>query len=165
MKKIIFLIMAMSACLLVLSGCSVNKYNAELYDNLGQYINEDFYKENAFDVSAEAYFDKSYNKKKLFIVKTEDERRKIFYEDFNAEIDFDTQILIVYTCVTTNPLERKLDEIKLNGDKLEIILKDKIDYGDGNSSCSPYQRWIAVKMDKVEFDSIRLNNRDFIIKS
>lgn len=162
MKKIVSIIMMMTACLLILSGCTnISKYHAELFDNIGEYVNEEFLKENTLAEDVNDFFDATVVKKRLFTVKTEKEMQRIFNESFDPKIDFDSQILIVYTCFTNSPKERALDKINFSNSELEIVLKDKDEIDRwALSSCEPYQRWIAVKIDKVEFDSVEFEDED-----
>ncbi len=154
--------MAMSGCLLVLSGCNANKYHAELYDNLGQYINEDFAKKNVlWGVTYYEDRNDSIPKKLTFTADNNEELREIFKDDFDFEIDFNSQILFVYTYTTTNIGKLNLKNIELKDNSLIIDYRAESKFSDRFivDTCSPYQRWIAVKMDKVEFDSVTWRNK------
>ena len=123
-----------------LSACGKVKYNAELYYDVSGWINEDFASENLVRISP--YDD--YPTSLTFIVTGEEEYNRIFKENIDElKIDFDKQMIIVYTFRTVSHRKARLYSLNIKEEK----------YGVGDAS-SPYQRWFAVKLDKTIVSSV-----------
>ena len=139
----------------VLAGCSHWKYHATLYDAAGAWIKEDFQKENIVHLEGGS----TYPKNRVFIVNTQVDYDQIFIPDAaELSVDFDTQMLIVYTFTDTNRRNKQIVGMNLNDSVLKITYqKEKpikeyfVPVGD---TCNPYQQWFVVKMDKLPVDSV-----------
>jgi len=139
----------------VLAGCSHWKYHATLYDAAGEWINEDFQKENILRFHGGS----AYPKNRVFIVNTQADYDQIFVPDAEGlSVDFDTQMLIVYTFTDENRRNKQIVGMNLNDGVLKITYKKEkpikeyfVPVGD---TCNPYQQWFVVKMDKLAVDSV-----------
>lgn len=147
MKKYKFLIfiLAMFIVLCNMAACGKVKYNAELYDDASDWINEDFASENLVRISP----DDDYPTSLTFIVTGEEEYSRIFKENIDElKVDFDKQMIIVYTFRTVSHRKAELYSLNIKDDALKITYKEEEKYGVGDAS-RPYQRWFAVKLDKT----------------
>ena len=78
----------------LLTGCSKIKYNAQLFDSATDWIKEDFINDNLVGYSENS----SYPTERVFVVKNQEEYNEIFVESIDDfDVDFNTQMLIVYT--------------------------------------------------------------------
>lgn len=150
----------MTTCLLILSGCnnSISKYHAEIFDNIGEYVNEEFLRDNVLlGVTPFENRNDSIPEEIIFTVKNEDELHKIFNDTFDPNIDFDSQIFFVYTYTAINMREQKISKIDYNNKNIKIFIKDKNYHSPAKmDTTNPYQRWIGIKMDKVDFDLVEV---------
>lgn len=152
MKKYKFLIfiLAMFIVLCNMAACGKVRYNAELYDDASDRINEDFASENLVRISP----DDDYPTSLTFIVTGEEEYNRIFKENIDElKVDFDKQMIIVYTFRTVSHRKVKLYSLNIKDDVLKITYKEEEKYGVGDAS-RPYQRWFAVKLDKTTITSV-----------
>ena len=160
----------------IISGCSSWKYHATLYDDAEDWINETFQKENM--VSGAYYINKDFiygvsnpedeetyiqyttlPSDRLFIITEEEEYDRVF--SIGSEelgLDFEDQILIVYTFPDTTRKNRLLVDMNLKDGVLEITHKKektvKEYFAPVGDTCMPYQRWFVVKMDKLAIHSV-----------
>ena len=129
-----------------------NKYNAVLYDNVGEYINTQFMAEN---LTFRANGNMAENK--CFIIRTQKEFDKIF-SGFYKDIDFNKQIVLLKAmgfCTTAHKFE--ISKISIEDKKLTA----EYYYADckENEDCAtaPYIRYAALTIDKIdisEFDIV-----------
>lgn len=152
MKKIIASVLLLVTVFCTLTSCTLVEYNAVLYSQAGEWINEEFAKENKLnkDIST-----------REFIVKTKEEYDVIFKPDIEGlTVDFEHQMLVVYTLKDEDKTARfDLLKVTANDDVLEVTYKDYLDAGDlfgpaHGSACQPYQRWFVILLDKVDVDTV-----------
>ncbi len=134
----------------LLTGCSNVKYNAHLFDSATDWIKEDFISDNPVGYLE----DVSYPTERVFVVKNREEYDKIFIESIdNFDVDFSTQMLIVYTFGTIYHRNNNLVSLEVKEDVLNITYKMDKKSGVGDAS-QPYQRWFVVRLDKLDVDSV-----------
>ncbi len=139
-----------------LSACGKIKYNAELYDGASDWINEDFASGNLVRISPYDDYPTSLN----FIVTGEEEYNRIFKENIDElKVDFDKQMIIVYTFRTVSHRKAELYSLNIKDDALKITYKEEEKYGVGDAS-RPYQRWFAVKLDKATITSVLFEKKN-----
>lgn len=172
LEVVVMKLKALSAviiCCLAFSlfGCSNLSYNAKLY-NAENRINNDFAINNLIrnvyysqSDSDEKFFsdDETYPESRTFIIENLEEYNKIFnnnIEDLN--VDFNKQMLIVYTFRATDHRNLKLISVNLQDKLLKITFETIFESGTGDTS-TPYQRWIVIKLDKVEMESIEFKQK------
>lgn len=79
-----------------------------------------------------------------------------FTSDAQIEVDFEKQILVVYTYMAVNRREIKVDDVTMNNDVLSIRLKVVDPFRIlffrffGADTCAPYQRFVVLRLDKPE---------------
>lgn len=134
----------------LLTGCSNIKYNAQLFDSATDWIKEDFINDNLVGYSENS----SYPTERVFVVKNQEEYEEIFLESIDDfDVDFDTQMLVVYTFETIYHRNINLVSLEVNEDVLSITYKMEKKSGVGDAS-QPYQRWFVVRLDKLDVDSV-----------
>ena len=139
-----------------LSACGKIKYNAELYDGASDWINEDFASGNLVRINP----DDDYPTSLTFIVTGEEEYNRIFKENIDElKVDFDKQMIIVYTFRTVSHRKAELYSLNIKDDALKITYKEEEKYGVGDAS-RPYQRWFAVKLDKATITSVLFEKKN-----
>lgn len=156
MKKIqINIFLAMLLILCFTTGCSYVKHNAVLYDSSVNFINEKFQSQNLIRGSLDNDENKNdYPATRTFIVKNQEDFEKIFVYDFSEfEIDFDKEMLIVYTFLTEYVLPAKITNMTLNGETLTIEFSFDLIKGTG-SAVRPFQRWFVIKLDNLNISSV-----------
>lgn len=159
-KKAVIFIMAL-ACLFCLAGCG-NKYNAEIvsdsYNNSGEWLNEDFVKNNytAWSNHEGVLIDGSFPKSRTFVIKSEEEKCKILNGSFDVEVNFEREMLIVYTWTIDNIRPCYIKSVKLKDDVLYInFYVEPLPPGHGGA-CMPYQRWFVIKLDLLSITSVEI---------
>lgn len=160
MKKIIILLI-MAFCTLTFTACStvereyVLKYNAVLYDSFSNFIDEKFQSENL--ISGVVYDELDVNdcpKNRTFIVSERENFENIFVDGFSEfEVDFDSEMLVVYTFPTEYLLPANITNMTLNNEILTIEYSIALIDGAG-SAVKPFQRWFVVKLDKLNISSV-----------
>lgn len=140
----------------VFPACGKVKYNAELYYDASDWINEDFASGNLVRISPYDDYPTSLN----FIVTGEEEYNRIFKENIDElKVDFDKQMIIVYTFRTVSHRKARLYSLNIKDDALKITYKEEEKYGVGDAS-RPYQRWFAVKLDKAIVSSVLFEKKN-----
>ena len=127
---IVLLILALALTLTVVAVTlsSVIKNKAVIYDNEAEWIREEFYEKNRVYgamYDRETLRDESYPKTRTFIVRTQEEFDKMFIDENHIEVDFEKEMLLVYTYKAT--YTRKIDVKKLKDEDgvLKVELKMK----------------------------------------
>ena len=134
----------------LLTGCSNIKYNAQFFDSATDWIKEDFINDNLVGYSENG----TYPTERVFVVKNQEEYDEIFIESIDDfDIDFDTQMLVIYTFETIYHRNNDLVSLEVNEDVLNITYKMEKKSGVGDAS-QPYQRWFVVRLDKLDVDSV-----------
>ncbi|MGN1104778.1 MAG: hypothetical protein ACI4QI_07915 [Candidatus Coproplasma sp.] len=138
------------------AGCSDGKnvkYNAVLYDDAVEWIRGDFKTENNID-----YFQDG-NVSLTFTVDNQEEYNSIFIENADGlSVDFDSQMLAVYTYIAVNYRNNYLTSTEVSDGVLTLTyeMEDKPGICD---TCVPYQRWFVVRLDKLDVDSVVFNRK------
>ena len=149
-----------------LFGCGNLSYNAKLY-NADTWINNDFADNNLIrnvyysqSDSDEKFFsdDETYPESRTFIIENLKEYNKIFNNIEDLNVDFNKQMLIVYAFRATDHRNLKLISVNLQDKLLKITFETIFKSGTGDTS-TPYQRWIVIKLDKVERESIEFKQK------
>ena len=136
------------------AGCSKDKYNAVLYDNVVEWVREDFIEDNIID-----YFQDGSSANQTFIIDSQEEYNQIFLENTDGlSVDFDSQMLEVYKYISFNNRNNYLTSLELNGDILTITYEMEKKKG-VNDTSQPYQRWFVVRLDKLDVDSVVFKER------
>ena len=144
MKKVLMSVLIGGIFFLV--GCSGVKYNAVLYDYAIDWIKEDFVNENKIPDF----------KDKTFIIDNENYNTIIKTGIEELKVDFEKQMIIVYTFTSIHSGKDYITNMKVDNNKLIIEFNREYQVGvspNGGSS-EPYQRWFIIIMDKINVSSI-----------
>ena len=91
---------------------------------------------------------------RTFIVTDRKNFERIFADDFSEfEIDFDSEMLIVYTFTTYYVLPAKIADIEWKEKTLTVNYNIELIPGAG-SARAPFQRWLVVKLDKLDITTV-----------
>ena len=154
-KTISFCVMFLIVCM---TGCGTIKYNAKLYDNATKWINEDFIKNN---FTSGAFYDdmqtdESYPSSRTIIIKSNEEKLSCFNSEFDVEVNFEKEMLIVYTWTTVYHRDCRLKSLKVTDDVLCINYSfAPVAIGVGDAS-RPFQRWVIIKLDLLPITSVQV---------
>lgn len=153
MKKVKLLALGLVFIMLlgIFTGCAHWKYHAKLYDAAGQWIQEEFQSENLLSFGGGT----AYPAERVFIVTNQEECNEIFVPSAEElSVDFDTQMLIVYTFTDTNLRNNRIVGMDADNGVLKIAYKMEEYLVPVLDTCNPYQRWFVVKMDKLAVNSV-----------
>lgn len=179
-KKVLKLA-ALGATLVCLLGCAVGvlvacneakKYHAEFYDDVEEFMNDEFLKENRvgqafypaddFSGGQEYIKDETSPSARTFIVTKKEEYVQIF-DEFPEKIDFTNQLIIVYMFVTTTPRNFEMTDLSLKEGVLRVSYKVKMSIGDRLHSIKDdvmaYRRCFALVMDKTDITTAEFEER------
>lgn len=166
--KFLSLILALLTIFSLFMGCSNNnKYNAVLYSNATEWIDETFLNDNrvkAYYLN-ENYIDSQSNpndkyiygttspSSRVFTVSDEVEYNRIF-SNSPLNINFEHEMVILYIFSDVYPArEYRLKKIEVNGEVLTV--KTELEQKNVDDATMPYQRCIVVKMNKVEINEVK----------
>lgn len=159
--NLIFLLLGMLS-LLFLNGCSIGrlKYNVKIIENyelLDNFLDEHKTSESYnYDSVKNEYSlnNPSLPEEYIFVIKTEDDYRKIFKSSSNINFKKEMLILYIYSSIYTG--ERRITEVELDEGELSIDFRHKVKVGTGLSS-KPLQKHIVFKMNAVDFYEIEVD--------
>lgn len=156
-KKAVIFIMTL-ACLFCLAGCG-NKYNAEIvydsYNNSGEWINEDV-KDKSCVAPVGYAATADCPKSRTFVIKSEEEKCNILNGNFDVEVNFEQEMLIVYTWSSAERRPCYIKVLELKDDNLYINFYVKPSPPLTGGSCMPYQRWFVIKLDLLSTSSVEI---------
>lgn len=166
--KFISLILVLLSVFSLFAGCSNNnKYNAVLYSNANEWIDETFLNDNRVkayylnenyidgqsDPNDKYIYDTTSPSSRVFTVSDEAEYNRIF-SNSPMNIDFEYERVILYIFSDVYPeREYRLKKIEVNGEVL--IVKTKLEQKNVDDAAMPYQRCIALKINKVEINEVK----------
>lgn len=163
MAFVLLLIMTVS----LFSGCILNWYDAELINgDATELIDESFYHENyTYDadylIDGEYVWinDPSYSKERIFVIASSEEYNAVFSENAKINVDFSKEMLIVYTFTAHYTREIRIKGISVKDNEctlnLKMIKPFTFFWGMGDA-CRPYQRYVVVKMNKVDVEKVNV---------
>lgn len=131
-------------------------YNAILYDKVNSFLHEDFLKENltngAWDEhSQQSIQDDTLPRSRTVVIKSQADFYATFAE-FPSEINFETDMILLYGETTSSARDFYIKSIELNSEILRVEIRNVMPKGKSppSGSITPYQRWTAVKMDRID---------------
>lgn len=96
----------------------------------------------------------NYPESRSFIITDRSSFEEIIVEDFKGfEVDFDKEMLLVYTFTTEYVLPAKIADIELRDKALTLNYDIQLITGVG-SARRPFQRWFIVKLNKLDILSV-----------
>ena len=137
------------------------QFNAELYDDAGKWMNEEFLKENlTYGAFFEDVFldDNSYPRNITHLIKNKEDFNAIFAE-FPSEIDFTKSLVCIFIFTSVDKRPYEINKIFVDNQVLKIEVKSinpKRFVGDAVPS---WQRCLVVVLDKFEITSVEFTNK------
>lgn len=160
--KHVSFILSVIMLLCALTSCSVFdiaiKYNARLYSDATQWVNEDFLKENMVygayyrNESGQLCQDDSSPKSRAFVIE-DDEQYDTFFKQNSFDVNFEKEVVVLYIFSDTNNRNYILKGLELNDKELTVqvqLQKSLVD-----DTIMPYQRCLVLKMNKVEIEAVK----------
>lgn len=154
MIKKVLILWVITIMMFSLGACG-SKYNAIMYSDTRNWMNEDFFKENLtrgshyLDDDDIMVADETYPEFVTFIIRTQEEFDSKFTE-FPPMIDFEEEMLLVYIFTTTNSGTCKISKISLDHQTLNIDFKVEKSKGVSDNLTSPMQKCLIVKVNKMD---------------
>lgn len=168
MKKIKIGVMFI-LCLSCLIGCSGSKYNADIKNDFKNWISDEFLNNNkvrgayylnenyveGVDDVVDKYIYDDQSPEAITLIFSEEEEFNAVFIDYPEEIDFTSQMVLIYIFPDVSSNEYKLDKVQLKDMKLTIWLK--LTNSHNKDVTMPYQRCLIVIMDTIEVSSVIFN--------
>lgn len=128
-----------------------NAYNATVFNIGVSDLNEDFVHSNKVQDLLSSYC--GLPNDRTIVIDNEEKYRSTFK---TTDIDIDSQMLIIYTYCSIAKGNMIIKKISESEDHLDIQLEDeKVADGVG-SAVSPYQRYVVVKLDKLDISDVKV---------
>ena len=147
----------------VLTACDeAKKYHAEFYDDVEEFMNDEFLKENRVGkayypneyyiegITERFFYDEISPRTRTFIVDDEESFAQMF-NVFPVEIDFEKQTLIVYMFRAINGRSHYMNKLQVEGGILRVKIKEENRKSDDTTM--PGRKCVAVVIDKLEISS------------
>ena len=147
-------------------GCASVRYDPTLYSYTNDWLDNAFLEENK--ISTAYYRNPDFTdihasepkyikypdepKTRTFIITEKEEYDRIFTKS-PVEVDFEKEMVILYTCTDVSPREYNLKKMDVNDGVL--IAKIKLEHRNVNDSVMPYQRWFVLVMKKMEIGEVK----------
>ena len=148
----------------VLTACNeAKKYHAEFYDDVEEFMNDEFLKENRVGkayypneyyiegITERFFYDEISPRTRTFIVDDEESFAQMF-NVFPVEIDFEKQTLIVYMFRVINGRSHYMNKLQVEGGILRVKIKEENRKSDDTTM--PGRKCVAVVIDKLEIASV-----------
>ena len=151
MKKMCTVLASILLLVCSLVSCSNFEHNANILKE-GFIFNKEWLESNYTQGSYQSEYNNDLPKSRIYVIKHQDDVSKVFY-DF-PQIDFDTEMVIVYCYTTTSIREQKLNSVCTENGVLSIgfdVVKGKVGIGDATS---PQTRTCVIRLDKVDVNEI-----------
>ena len=144
-RKITAGVLVLLLLLQFMTSCA-RDYHVQFFDNAEKWLKEDF--ASSTPLKSE---DKSAPSNLTFIIKTQDVYDRIFKEDIpELAIDFESQMIIIYTFTDYDRRENVLVDFSVENDAIRFVCDYRSPLPGYGYACEPYQRWYVVKMDKFD---------------
>ena len=131
----------------VISGCSSDRFHGRFFDDVEEHLKAEFVDSNRIGTS-------SSENAVIYPMTSQSACQAVFYEDYELEISYDEQFVIVFSFVSIYQTEHYLKSINVHGGNLSVKCGCRSGKSGTGSACAPYQRWCMVKMDIVDFETV-----------
>lgn len=164
-KKSLYCLMVILVSLLIFFGCNQNMFNAVLYDDAINWIRDDFINNNRtggsyYGDNLEFVTDDSLPDQHSFVVSSDEEADKIFNDNFDLTVDYNSEMIIVYTFTTIYHRQCELTDIEQSKNVLNISYKMKKVGSNSGDASMPYQRWFIIKMNLLDVLSVQIERQN-----
>ncbi len=177
MKRILLImllsvLLGMSACANTIDNINNLGNDAIVVNNVSEYVKESFSIENR---TYGAYYggdrltDLSYPKERVFIISTQKDFDAIIDDEFvQLTPDFDSELYVLYTFTTLYHNEFIIDSATVSDQALYVQyhLKSEIVSGEElTNAARPFQRYVLIKMKRIDVNSVIFIDTDLVGKS
>ncbi len=148
------------------TGCSNNKYDAEMYSASEEWILTSFLAENKVkgayyknpdyvegfdDTSEEYYYDETSPENRTFIIKDQETYNTIFRQNA-LTVDFDEEMVYLYVFADIYPNRTYyIEKISLEE---KVYIYFRLEKNNKKDASAPYQRCLIVKMVKNDISNV-----------
>jgi hypothetical protein len=166
MKKLLFICLLTVAVIMCFSSCSrIEKSAVILNDNASEIINRVFYESNyvrgAYYGTDLVFEDEAYPQNRYFIVRNEEELNKIFTSNTGINVDFSSEMLVIYTFRADYVRPIELEKLHVDNDRIYIELnmeqKRRIFEMPRGDACTPFQRYVVIGMSRSDVSEVEVN--------
>ena len=148
--------------------CACNKDDDNFYNDVHTFMNKDFLEQNrtygvyydidVYDYSTNSWIkqtqrDPTSPKTRDIIVDSEEKFAEVF-NSFHSNIDFENEMLVVHMFTVINCRPAILNKIVLENGNLQVYFRIQDARPNVNDTTMPGQKAIAVKIKKIELNSI-----------
>lgn len=151
-------------CVCICAGCV--QYNAVIYSNADKWIKQDFLKENRVkayyvndsydegvtDISDKYVYDDVSPSSRTFIINEKDEFDEVFTK-FDCSVNFESEMILLYIFGDIYP-SRYYELADTVLEENTLVIKYKIMRNNTDDAVMPYQRALAVKLDKLNVNKV-----------
>lgn len=147
--KIVAFLLLVSITIGAFSGCAQIFYGAQLYDNIDRNLVLDTFRwNNPIYVTTE---NPSHPDSRSFVIADKATYDTVFV-DSAFDVNFDDEMILLCTFSNCYPRPYYLDKISIKDGKAIVYIHMR-QHG-ANDCVVVYQKWIAVRMRKVDIDSV-----------
>ena len=79
------------------------------------------------------------------------------FENCPFEVDLSTEMIVVYTLTFINRRETKIKNVSFSDGTLSLELTNKRAKWGVKDACMPYQRYVIIKLDKLDVDEVKVD--------
>ena len=151
MKKIFTVLVSILLLICSFASCSKIEYNATILKE-GFTFNKEWLENNYTRGSYQSEYNSELPESRTYVINHQDDADEIFSEF--PQIDFDTEMVILYCYTTIYVREQKLNSVSFENGVLNIefnVVKGKIGIADATA---PQTRTCIIRLDKVEATEI-----------
>ena len=163
MKKLTLTLIAILLIVGTLTGCSKVGYNATVLNgNASEWINEEYYGRSH---TRGAHYDGENDPEdeanptsRFRVIRSREDQDAVFTSEAPIEVDYSREMLVVYTFTSAYVREIKIKKAKIASDELQLVLEMKKPFSLGfvADACTPFQRYVVVKLDKQEISNVEV---------
>ena len=155
-KRIIGILLLTVGCFMIFASCgnAQLKKSATYYGDANECVADNA--KATYETGGVSPDSKELPREYTILVKTQEEFDQIL-KDSSIECDFEQEMLVVHTFTTIAGVNQnsELKSIRLKGNKL--IIKCRMERLKGYYNAAiPWQKWVAIKMKKVDVESVEV---------
>ena len=153
MKKICMACASILILASLLIGCARIEYNATILKD-GFAFNLEWYENNYTKHSLQSEYNNDLPESRTYVINNQEDLNEVFASF--PQIDFDTEMVIVYCYTTTCNRKQKLDNVSFDNGVLNIEFSNVKAWFDVDDATSPQTRTCVIRMDKIEATDINV---------
>ena len=153
MKKICMACASILILASLLIGCARIEYNATILKD-GFAFNLEWYENNYTKHSLQSEYNNDLPESRTYVINNQEDLNEVFASF--PQIDFDTEMVIVYFYTTTCNRKQKLDNVSFDNGVLNIEFSNVKAWPGVGDATSPQTRTCVIRMDKIEATDINV---------